>query len=228
MPSPLCHASFANQKRGGPSDVAISSSLLSICVAIVFAGRADACEVVLDTLKVVSHPIIKYCGIVVETFAHAATGSGECHTPILLVSFTQGRDSVGTLTDIFGVIYQIPSQTHTSASIVFAQLTTFCQPAVCPCSIEIFVARGVYMCHHVAVVFTLLSGVCVFRTTIFTDSAFVVAAAVAVWLSCFCRFLTVLCVLCCVVFSVLQVQKLLSVCGDHLAEDEATSLHQVG
>lgn len=33
-------------------------------------------------------------------------------------------------------------------------------------------------------------------------------------------------VLCCI--SVLQVQKLLSVCGDHLAEDEATSLHQVG
>eukprot|EP00455_Lapot_gusevi_P042534 TRINITY_DN5053_c0_g1_i7.p1 TRINITY_DN5053_c0_g1~~TRINITY_DN5053_c0_g1_i7.p1 ORF type:complete len:712 (-),score=223.00 TRINITY_DN5053_c0_g1_i7:109-2070(-) len=52
-----------------------SARYLCLSLGLLFLGKGEMCEAVLETLQVVEHPIIKYCTLVVQTCAHAASGN---------------------------------------------------------------------------------------------------------------------------------------------------------
>jgi 26S proteasome regulatory subunit N1 len=52
-----------------------AADFLCLALGLLFMGRGDMCETVLETLNVVEHAVVKRCAIIVEAFAHAGSGS---------------------------------------------------------------------------------------------------------------------------------------------------------
>lgn len=49
--------------------------ILSVALGLLFLGKGEGCETLLDTLNVIEHPIVTNCKIIVESCAYAASGS---------------------------------------------------------------------------------------------------------------------------------------------------------
>ena len=49
--------------------------ILSIALGLLFLGKGEGCEAVLETLAVIEHPVIASCKLIVEGCAYAASGS---------------------------------------------------------------------------------------------------------------------------------------------------------